>query len=200
MPPFAMPVTYSNGEFFDSASAAAAAYGLKVSSNIAEAAKASSVGFYKTAGGVQWAFVGETPDVWPVKPARSKKPERLPRTPHYTTPPDEDSGLPIIPNVYTQTEWRPVRLPGLEEYEVSTKCQVRKIGVAICLEDRYRGEVSRVFIDGHWLKCLDLMCLTFIGVIPYGYVVRKCHGASESLNNVFYEQRYPCKPKAKEAE
>jgi hypothetical protein len=200
MPPFATPVVNSNGELFDSAATAAAACGLKISSNIAEAAKASSVGLYKTAGGVQWAYVGETPDVWPVKPVRSKKPPRLPKTPHYPVPANEDSGLPIIPNVFTQTEWRPIRLPGLEGYEVSTKCQVRKIGVAVCLEDRYRGEVSRVLIDGHWLKCLDLMCLTFIGVIPYGYVVRKSHGAGESLSNVFYEQRYPCKPKAMESE
>jgi len=170
---------------------------LKSPSNIKAAAEATSVGLYKTAAGCQWAYIGEITDEWPVKPERSKKPERVPKSPR--SAPLEDSGQPILPPVFTEVVWRPI--PYFEGYEVNTLSQVRCNGTVYgTLEERYCGKVSLVMLYGHRYKCVELMCLAFIGPAPYGYVMRKRQGTSEKLANVFYEQRNPCKSEAKEPE
>jgi len=187
--PVARPVVNSAGEEYPSMMDATRAMGLKSISCISVAIIGSETGNYRTAVGLQWAYVDAQPDAWPVKKSRPPSPPR-PSSPRQ--PSDRPAGLllePMFASDIEGVEWRPI--PGLEDYEVNTESYVRDAGSMIRLKEWYRGELSRVEIDGRSYKCVDLMLLAFIGPKPCGYVVQKRVGVSEKLINVFYGPRKP---------
>jgi len=74
-----MTVVDSNGRLYVSISVAAKAVGLKSAANISAACAATMVQSYKTAAGLQWAYVDACPGTWPLHPAKAMKPESVPR-------------------------------------------------------------------------------------------------------------------------
>lgn len=161
---------------------------LKTTGNLSLALKATSLGYYATVAGLQWAYAEEVPEVWPPK---LEKVPKVPKVPKAQRAPVESVDEPLLesmfPPVFEREYWRPI--PGLEGYEVSTKCYVRDAKLAINLKDEWRGDVSRVVIGGKHYKCVELMLLAFIGLKPMSYVIQKRTGTSEWLSNMYYEPR-----------
>lgn len=184
--PKARPVVNSGGEEYPSMMDATRAMGLKSISCISVAITGTETGNYRTAVGLQWAYKDAQPDAWPTQRPKLPTPPRPLRSP--VERPDKPPLTPMSPPPFIPG-WRLV--PGMKGYEVSTKCYVRDAACKCVLEDRYRGEWSRVVIDGRPYRCVDLMLLAFIGPKPCGYVVKKRVGVSEKLSNMFYEPRKP---------
>lgn len=193
------PIVNSNGGRFPSITEAARQMFLKTTGNLSAALKATALGYYATVAGLQWAYAEEKPEVWPPKLEKVQKASKAPKAPKPPKPEaprapveqiDVSRWNAMFPPKFEGETWRPI--PGLEGYEVSTKCYVRDVETTINLEDKwYRGNVSLVEIDGRRHKCVDLMLLAFIGPKPYGYVIQKRIGTSEKLSNVYYEPRKP---------
>ncbi len=191
------PVVNSDGERFSSITEAARRMFLKTTGNLSSALKATSLGYYAKVAGLQWAYAEEVPEVWPEKAPKPKAPRTFVKRfiEHTDEHLDKSALKGMFPPKFEEETWRPV--PGLEGYEVSTKCYVRNVETTINLEDKwYRGSVSLVEIDGRRHKCADLMLLAFIGPKPYGYIIQKRVGTSEKLSNVYYEPRKPRKSRS----
>jgi len=171
------PVVNSNGvEFASLAEAAHSAIVHTVS--ISVAAMGTRRGLYRTAGGLQWAYAGEVPEVWPVKQVSPKVlPKVLPK-------------VPIYPPEFTEKQWRII--PILEGFEVSTLREVREIGAKSLLPRVDQQGISLVRINDHFYSVVFLMMLTFMGPKPHGYIVKmRDEDGPEVLFNLYYAPRKP---------
>jgi len=77
------PVVNSAGQKFSSITKAAAAMGTLTAINISTALLGTEHGLYRTAGGLQWAYLNDEPVIWPVTLRRGRRPlkSKLPVTP-----------------------------------------------------------------------------------------------------------------------
>lgn len=170
------PVVNSNGEEFSSLSEAARNTTARVGS-ISTAARSTRRGLYRTAGGLQWAYAGEVPEIWPEKEStETSKVEPI---------------EPIYPPIFTGIPWR--KVSGHSDYEVSSLRGVRRVGERSLMPRVDRQGVSLVCIDDRLYSIVDLMMLAFVGPKPYGYTVQRLKGESEVLSNLCYAPRKPRK-------
>jgi len=72
-------VVDSNGKLYESVGAATKATGLRSPSSISHACQATAIRSYKVAARLQWAYVDDHPENWPLHPVEAMKPESVPK-------------------------------------------------------------------------------------------------------------------------